>query len=246
MKPHWKFLDVLPTKLPSVHLQSGAMYKAIQWALRQAFLNAALNDVAQDQRVDERMVSNHERKFSTFFFFTFRQVLIHFFFHSCHVCIEFRIIHGVPTLARVWTRTFTDRNVVVKLENCVVSISFGWLVLVLAWVHRIAFHTWHHVVSIVVCLVEHARAWGELEISTAILLCSLPVVRAELEDQRLAACNLLHGVHEFLAIRCGKTCEGFFDFLWGRLLQTCIQSLRRISSHREIFLQAKQTDGLKA
>mmetsp|Transcript_94087 Transcript_94087/g.172433 ORF Transcript_94087/g.172433 Transcript_94087/m.172433 type:complete len:205 (+) Transcript_94087:1299-1913(+) len=156
------------------------MYKTIEWTPGQTFCNTSCNDTTEDKRIHEGMVRDEHAELLPCLGLAGLCVLVDFILQALHIRSKLCIIHGMPAFAGVGAGTFADRNVMLQLENSVGRIISG-LCLILAGIHGKTAHALQGIVSIVMSLMENARAWGKLK-AASILLCSLPVVCTKLKD----------------------------------------------------------------
>jgi hypothetical protein len=154
------------------------MDEAIEWDFGEALSHALLDDTAANKGIDERVMSDGEGELTARLLFARLHVLIDLGLKTANVAIELCIIHAVPALARIRAGTLANGNGMIELKNFVISISLCRLPLVLAGIHGPTLDSWHHVVGIVVSLMENARAWCELELSSFVIFghWALPVI----------------------------------------------------------------------
>mmetsp|Transcript_49570 Transcript_49570/g.78816 ORF Transcript_49570/g.78816 Transcript_49570/m.78816 type:complete len:243 (-) Transcript_49570:245-973(-) len=135
MEAHGKFRRILATKFPPVHLESSAMYKAIELALGETVCLSPLDDVTKDQRIYKRMMRDEHGKILPTSNLAFPCVVVNLVLQTLNVGAEFFFGHRMPTLTGIGTCTFADRNVVTELKDSIIGLRVCRLRLVFAWIH---------------------------------------------------------------------------------------------------------------
>mmetsp|Transcript_77743 Transcript_77743/g.166691 ORF Transcript_77743/g.166691 Transcript_77743/m.166691 type:complete len:236 (+) Transcript_77743:836-1543(+) len=196
-------LRVTPLLL-DVHLQGGAMHEIEVLQLLVALGAAAVEDLSASHGVGEGVVGDEVIKLLALLLLDLIHESADLVLEALAVGSELLLVHGVPTVGRVWAHRLADGDVVAQLENLEggIVVRLGDRILLnLARVDGIALHTGHGVEGLVKRGVQDATSWGELALP-------LPVVRADMEHHDLRRSLILDEVAPALPLEDRQRAQG--------------------------------------